>query len=227
LKSIGTTLDFRTQTALDNENEIALLSAYSSLHPQVVTSTGSSAQVAGSFPRKTCFKYRITSDTRFAFLSRKYCFTFLLDLSPSIAKVDIQHETVLTDELSLALSHSLRALSQSFRVPGSEHNFQPELYISILAYQPFYTSDSNNFIVHGFKLTLENLNSLMDSVRKKLLNFLSDLRKNIYSMEESFHSPVSADISLLNIIRFGLLTLNLLPDNCYEGIVIVTDGNLK
>ena len=211
LKTLSRILDFRFKKALDDENEIALLSAYSS--------NRSSHRISN--------KFRINSETRFLFLSRRYCFTFILDLSPSIAKVDIQHETVLTDEIPYALKHSLRALAQSFKVSGSDRIFQPELYISILAYQPFYANDSNNFIVHGFKLTLENLDFLMNLVKKKLLKFLEELRNNIFLMEESRTSPVSADISLLNIIRFGLLTLNLLPENSYEGIVIVTDGNLK
>lgn len=34
-------------------------------------------------------------------------------------------------------------------------------------------------------------------------------------------------MSLVNMIRFGLLTLNLLPDNSHESIVIVTDGNIS
>lgn len=44
-------------------------------------------------------KFFIGCDTKFSFLSRKYCFVFVLDMSTSVANVDIQNATILTDEL--------------------------------------------------------------------------------------------------------------------------------
>jgi hypothetical protein len=35
------------------------------------------------------------------------------------------------------------------------------------------------------------------------------------------------DISMVNMLRFGLLSLQLLPENSSAGIVIVTDGMLR
>ncbi|OTF76547.1 hypothetical protein BLA29_002022, partial [Euroglyphus maynei] len=179
-------------------------------------------------------KFRINCDTKFTFFSRKYCFVFVLDMSTSIANVDIQHSTILTDELFEVLAKCLSNIVKPFYVPGSEFLFQPEIFLTIVAYLPFYSLDVNNVIVHGYKLTTENVGQLLEKVCSKIYFYIELLAKNIRSehfRDQYCHrsmqgrSIVPANLSLINMIRFGLLSLNLLPENSHQGIVIVTDGN--
>ncbi|KAH9412564.1 hypothetical protein DERP_006526 [Dermatophagoides pteronyssinus] len=178
-------------------------------------------------------KFRISCDTKFTFFSRKYCFVFILDMSTSVANVDIQHSTILTDELYDVLAKCLTNIVKPFYVPGSKFLFQPEIYLTIVAYLPFYSLDVNNVIVHGFKLTMDNIDRLLQKVFERIYYYIELLSQNICS--ENFHDQyvyrqqwrtiVPANLSLINMIRFGLLSLNLLPENSHQGIVIVTDGN--
>lgn len=90
-------------------------------------------------------------------------------------------------------------------------------------------------IVHGYRLMVDNVQKLMQKVKKKIYYYIDILHQNIQS--EQFHdnfsycalekSIVSSNLSLINMIRFGLLSLNLLPENSHQGIVIVTDGNTR
>lgn len=41
------------------------------------------------------------------------------------------------------------------------------------------------------------------------------------------NSIISPDISTLNMLRFGLLALQLLPQNSTAGIVVITDGMIR
>lgn len=82
---------------------------------------------------------------------------------------------------------------------------------------------------------MENVQQLMEKVKTKIYYYIDILHRNIKS--EQFHdnfaycvpekSIVSSNLSLINMIRFGLLSLNLLPENSHQGIVIVTDGNTR
>ena len=88
-------------------------------------------------------------------------------------------------------------------------------------------------IVHGYKLTTENIGQLLTKVCDKIYFYIEILSQNIcsehfrdqYGHRTQGRSIVPANLSLINMIRFGLLSLNLLPENSHQGIVIVTDGN--
>mgnify|MGYP007002760141 CR=1 FL=1 len=61
------------------------------------------------------------------------------------------------------------------------------------------------------------LNIEREGTKLECANFRKLIKSNL----------VSADQSLVNMIRFGLLTLNLLPENCHQGMIIVTDGDFS
>lgn len=92
-------------------------------------------------------------------------------------------------------------------------------------------------IVHGYKLCRGTFKLLFDTLKLRFCDLMEDLKLNIeregITLECANFRPqnksnlVSADQSLVNMIRFGLLTLNLLPENCHEGMIIITDGDFS
>lgn len=85
------------------------------------------------------FAYQVTAATKVTFLAKKYRFVFCLDLSASVASVDIRSETLLFDDVFSTLSQCIKKLVMPFYVPGSRLLFQPEIYVTVIAYIPHYT----------------------------------------------------------------------------------------
>uniref|UniRef100_A0A4W4EYJ1 SZT2 subunit of KICSTOR complex n=1 Tax=Electrophorus electricus TaxID=8005 RepID=A0A4W4EYJ1_ELEEL len=78
--------------------------------------------------------YLLVPSTRVTFLAHRYCFVIELDLSPSTGIVDDSTGEMIFDEVFHALSRCLAGLAAPFRVPGTDFLFQPEIFITILAY---------------------------------------------------------------------------------------------
>lgn len=87
--------------------------------------------------------------------------------------------------------------------------------------------------MHGFKLCSENFEQFLLLFQKSFDTFVDLVHNNVkhhfWNGRRIFKNAgiVSADLSLVNMIRFGLLSINLLPENSHQGIVIITDGNIK
>ncbi|OAD53479.1 Protein SZT2, partial [Eufriesea mexicana] len=64
------------------------------------------------------YLYKVTSTTSVIFLAHKYRMVFNLDLSPSLATVDIQHGEIVIDEVYMAtkrfLENIIRPVSNNF-----------------------------------------------------------------------------------------------------------------
>uniref|UniRef100_A0A3B3SNA3 SZT2 subunit of KICSTOR complex n=1 Tax=Paramormyrops kingsleyae TaxID=1676925 RepID=A0A3B3SNA3_9TELE len=82
----------------------------------------------------TTLAYQLVPSTRVTFLSHRYRFVIELDLSPSTGIVDDSTEEMMFDEVFHALSRCLAGLTKPFKVPGTDLVFQPEIFVTILAY---------------------------------------------------------------------------------------------
>ncbi|GIY29627.1 KICSTOR complex protein SZT2 [Caerostris extrusa] len=99
------------------------------------------------------------------------------------------------------------SVSSVFFVPGSQFCFSPQIYITVIAHipncsaaAPQMSHDSSGIMVDS---TIDG-----NKMIKKVLDF-------------------SADISTLKVIQYGILALQLLPENSSAGIVVITDGILN
>ncbi|XP_032678990.1 KICSTOR complex protein SZT2-like [Odontomachus brunneus] len=202
------------------------------------------------------FLYKVVSTTSIIFLGHKYRMVFSLDLSPSLATVDIQHGEIVIDEVCLATKRCLEGITRPFTIPGSKRVMQPEIYVTVIAHTPFYTNPAQQVLVQGWLITADNVNSLTQYVEKQLYLLeervatvtaianqqLEHLRAESERLvgglfEESGNclnkssssctaniSMVSPEASFVNMLRYGMLALTLLPEHSCAHMVIVSDG---
>ncbi|XP_076247853.1 KICSTOR complex protein SZT2 [Calliopsis andreniformis] len=201
------------------------------------------------------FLYRVTSTTSIIFLAHKYRIVFNLDLSPSLAAVDIQHGEIVIDEVFTATKRFLENIIKPFTIPGSKKRMQPEIYVTIVAHTPFLTSPSQQVLVQGWLVTPNNVNRLTNFVEKQL-NILEEkiasvtaianqqletmrveserlvgglFEENTCFTKNGNHSVmktsiISPESNFVNMLRYGMLALTLLPEHSCAHMVIVTDG---
>uniref|UniRef100_A0A8C1X6M6 SZT2 n=1 Tax=Cyprinus carpio TaxID=7962 RepID=A0A8C1X6M6_CYPCA len=91
----------------------------------------------------------LVPSTRVTFLARRYRFIIELDLSPSTGIVDDSTGEMIFDEVFHALSRCLIGLAKPFKVPGTDHVFQPEIFITILAYSSIIGLSSHQVWISG------------------------------------------------------------------------------
>ncbi|RWS15051.1 protein SZT2-like isoform X7 [Dinothrombium tinctorium] len=193
--------------------------------------------------------YRISENTKVTFLALRYRFVFILDLSPSVSSVDIQNNSVLYEKIFLTLARSLRGLCSPSYIPGSQFLFEPEICVTVLAHTPFYTSEGQQVLAQGWKINADNVELLLSSVRQRLEEVTlsvaevtavanehfnksqNDLMISSLFEENEFRQDLlsqklmtTPEISIVNMYRYGLLALQLLPEQSNTGIVMITDG---
>ncbi|XP_072752702.1 KICSTOR complex protein SZT2 [Anoplolepis gracilipes] len=198
------------------------------------------------------FLYKVVSTTSIIFLAHKYRIVFSLDLSPSLATVDIQNGEIVIDEVCLATKRCLEGITKPFTIPGSKRIMQPEIYVTVIAHTPFFTTPAQQVLVQGWLITADNVNSLTQYIEKQLYLLeervatvtsianqqLENLRAESERLvgrlfEESSNclnknncniSIVSPEASFVNMLRYGMLALTLLPEHSCAHMIIVTDG---
>lgn len=196
------------------------------------------------------FQYYIHPHTKLYFLSRRYCLTYCLDMSPSLSAVDIQNGEVMMDKLFTCLKTSLEGVSQSFMIPGSTLVFHPEIYVSIIANTPFFITPNQQVLLQSWHVTSDNLSDLFKNIQAelwKLENAVAEVSQifmdqldarrvetdnivgGLFDEESSKRTTapvamVNPDQGFINMLRFGMLALRLLPAASYAGIIVVTDG---
>ncbi|EEC14768.1 hypothetical protein IscW_ISCW021222 [Ixodes scapularis] len=190
------------------------------------------------------FTYLVTPATKVTFLAKKYRFVFCLDLSASVATVDIRSETLLFDEVLSTLSRCIEKLVMPFYVPGSCLVFQPEIYVTVIAYIPHYTPAVQQVLIQGWPLTLDNWTLFQTHVEAGLreicivlaeatagvaelhdqLRLQSEkLTGGLFEEGEEQAAPTSlvnmapSDVSTLGMLKYGMLALQLLPENSSAG----------
>ncbi|XP_036427345.1 KICSTOR complex protein SZT2 isoform X5 [Colossoma macropomum] len=193
----------------------------------------------------TSMPYLLVPSTRVTFLARRYRFIIELDLSPSTGIVDDSTGEMIFDEVFHALSRCLAGLAAPFKVPGTDFLFQPEIFITILAYSSIVGLSSHQVLVQGSQLDCTDLDQFLHriyqqlrAVENNIAEVLQQQHKQgdgsspslpIDTVEEQPQrkqgvSMVTADVGLVSMVRQGILALQLLPPNSTAGIVIITDG---
>ncbi|MBN3298637.1 SZT2 protein, partial [Amia calva] len=195
--------------------------------------------------------YQLVPSTRVTFLARRYRFIIELDLSPSTGIVDDSTGEMIFDEVFHALTRCLAGLARPFKVPGTDLMFQPEIFITILAYSSIIGLSSHQVLVQGCQLLRTDLDHFLQHIYQQLRavenNIAEVLQQQHHQargqsdgailcpgitndmLEDQPHrkpgvSMVTADVGLVSMVRQGILALQLLPPNSSAGIIIITDG---
>ncbi|XP_051789206.1 KICSTOR complex protein SZT2 isoform X2 [Erpetoichthys calabaricus] len=194
--------------------------------------------------------YLLVPSTQVTFLARRYRFIIELDLSPSTGIVDDITGQMIFDEVFQTLSHCLHGLAKAFKVPGTELMFQPEIFVTILAYSSIIGLQSHQVLVQGCQLDKVNLDDFLDHIYQQLRteeNNIAEILQQQHKARELHNtstvccgvpnevsedqhqrkigvSMITADIGLVSMVRQGILALQLLPPNSSAGIIIITDG---
>ncbi|KAK6637310.1 hypothetical protein RUM44_007725 [Polyplax serrata] len=196
------------------------------------------------------YQYYIRPQTKLLFLSRRYCLTYCLDMSPSLSAVDTQNGEVMMDKVFTCLKTSLEGVSKSFMLPGSTLVFHPEIYVSIIANTPFFITPAQQVLLQSWHVTSDNISDLFKNVHAELLKlenaiaqvsniFINQLEATrvesdnmvggLFEEDRSKRGSapvamVNPDQGFINMLRFGMLALRLLPAASCAGIIVVTDG---
>ena len=102
--------------------------------------------------------------------------------------------------------------------------------------------------MQGWKLTCDNVEHFLDIVNDRLVNIISliasitskaieqrlanprgeeFLNASVNLVDNELITMTTPDISMVNMYRYSLLALHLLPENSTTGIVIISDGMLS
>ncbi|KAM6963146.1 KICSTOR complex protein SZT2 [Aplochiton taeniatus] len=224
-----------TSELLNSENELDLLSVLpKGWQPALSPSTN---------------PYLLVPSTRATFLARRYRFIIELDLSPSTGIVDDSTGEMIFDAVFHALSRCLAGLARPFKVPGTALVFQPEIFITILAYSSIIGLSSHQVLVQGCQLECTNLDQFLLQIYLQLRAVENNMAEVLQQQHQygQWEGPVpctglhgdnteerpsrrqgvtmvTADVGLVSMVRQGILALQLLPPNSSAGIIIITDG---
>ncbi|TVK90578.1 KICSTOR complex protein SZT2 [Bagarius yarrelli] len=179
-------------------------------------------------------QYLLVPSTRVIFLARRYRFVIELDLSPSTGIVDDSTGEVIFDEVFHALSRCLLGLAAQFKVPGTDFLFQPEIFITILAYSSIVGLSSHQVLVQGCQLDCAELDQFLHQIYQQLRvvenniaesngSIPADTTEDLTQWKQKV-SMVTVEVGLVSMVRQGILALQLLPSNSSAGIIIITDG---
>ena len=156
------------------------------------------------------------------------------------------------ERLIPALRNSLEGAARPFSVPGSQLLLKPDIYVTIIAWTPFLTSDAQLVLHQGWHATEDNVDHLIESVVENL----HVLEQRIAHVNTSVQADLAAtraeasrllgglfeaspppptfpstpvatsDAGFVNMIKTGMLALQLLPKNSSAGLYVVSDGSL-
>ncbi|XP_045562249.1 KICSTOR complex protein SZT2 isoform X4 [Salmo salar] len=128
--------------------------------------------------------YLLVPATRVTFLARRYRFIIELDLSPSTGIVDDSTGEMIFDEVFHALSRCLAGLVRPFNVPGTDLVFQPEIFVTILAYSSIIGLSTHQVLVQGCQLNRTDLVQFLHQVYQQLRS----VENNIAEVLQQQHS---------------------------------------
>nr|KAG5703229.1 hypothetical protein BaRGS_034140 [Batillaria attramentaria] len=137
---------------------------------------------------------------------------FILDISPSVMSV--------------------------MNLPGSQLQFLPKLFITVIAHTPVIYSTANQVMIQGVSVSQDNVEDILQYTQEQLQNFLHALSFSIiklldqinakraeqsFFLEEEEEPPVSQiktdemycspEVGFVDILRSGMLALQMLPEN--------------
>ncbi|KAG1670336.1 KICSTOR complex protein SZT2 [Nymphon striatum] len=219
--------------------------------------------------------YRLTPNTKLNFIFHQYCLVFCLDFSPSIVSVDVQHGTILCDEILPALANCISGLTNLGAVVketklvrggdgGGGGGGGCMKLKNLLEIQHHHHKQQCAYIlnalqlvlVQGWDLTADNIPAFLGHITSRIVELetsmyesttaaLQKLRntqnslacednrfetnvKDAQQFSESSHRKSNIhDYNLMNILRYGLMSMQLLPENSCGALVVITDGILS
>ncbi|XP_041357997.1 KICSTOR complex protein SZT2-like isoform X2 [Gigantopelta aegis] len=197
-------------------------------------------------PDKTYSVY-VASNTIVTFLASRYKMVFALDLSPSIISVNISEGCVIYDELMLTVSECMNGLVKPFQIPGSSIVMCPELYVTVVVQTPLVLSKTNQVLIQGMLVTQDSVDLFLEIVQKELSAFeheLSHTFTKILDMSQAetmkfVDTPEDSEdrtdmmkedlifgpeAAFVNLLRYGILALQLLPENSSAAMVVISDN---
>ncbi|GFN80128.1 protein szt2, partial [Plakobranchus ocellatus] len=189
----------------------------------------------------------IVPDTNVTFLSSQYRLSFTLDLSPSLMSVDVHNGEYIYNGILRSLNRCLKGLVAPVHIPGTDVSYCPDLYISVICHTPVVCSATNQVLVQGVKINQNNIDYYLRHIEFELNQFEAALsssfasllkfyrRKESLILEEIEEEDLSVQFNptdhmgtpeagFTNMLRYGILALQLLPDNSSSGIIVITDG---
>lgn len=191
----------------------------------------------------------INPHTTVTFLASRYRMVFTLDMSPSVMAVDVVRGQLVSEAIFEHFSRCLRALVTPMKLPGSQLVFNPKLFITVIAHTPVLCSTANQVMVHGVSVSQDNVDDILHYTREQLRSFQHALsfsfikfldqinakraEQNFFLEEEEDHHVsslktddimVSPEAGFVDMLRCGILALQMLPENSSAGIVVITDG---
>ena len=132
------------------------------------------------------------------FLSQTYCFTYLLDLSPSASNPDLLSDGTLVSMITPALRYSLTNLVHPFYVPGSQLLLNPDIYVTVIAWTPFIAEGAQAVLCQGCLITPNNV----EDVIKAIVVRLDELEKRSFEVSADVNNVMSnmrAEVSLAGL----------------------------
>uniref|UniRef100_A0A2C9KFZ7 KICSTOR complex protein SZT2 n=1 Tax=Biomphalaria glabrata TaxID=6526 RepID=A0A2C9KFZ7_BIOGL len=234
-RHLGRQVSFTPLTSVENLTEELNLVSVIPKNPEMKLLLGQTYQVS------------VGPDTIVTFLSYQYKLSFTLDLSPSMMTVDIQNASYVYDGILTSLSRCLRGLVMPLYIPGSCIHYSPDLYISVICHTPVVCSFTNQVLVQGVKINQSNVDHYLKHIEFELNQFEAALSSSfvsllkLYKRKESFFLDEdeeedrerqfnltdhigTPEAGFTNMLRYGILSLQLLPENSSSGIIIITDG---
>ena len=139
------------------------------------------------------------------FLSQTYCFTYLLDLSPSASNPDLLSDGTLVSMITPALRYSLTNLVHPFYVPGSQLLLNPDIYVTVIAWTPFIAEGAQAVLCQGCLITPNNV----EDVIKAIVVRLDELEKRSFEVSANVNNVMSnmrAEVSLaiIPLLLYGV-----------------------
>ncbi|XP_050313415.1 KICSTOR complex protein SZT2-like [Anthonomus grandis grandis] len=197
-----------------------------------------------------CTRFFVTYRTELKFIAHAYKFVYCLDMSPSHANIDIESKEVLFDQILNSFKISIEGLSKQFTIPGNTLVFQPCIYLTIVANTPFFITPAQQVILKGIQMTPWNVNEIIkgveahfhllegkiadacmqaldkiDSYRVCNDDSLNDPSSEISDISRLSKIPmVTPDANFVNMLRYSMLAICLLPETTLSHILVITDG---
>ncbi|KAH0819001.1 hypothetical protein GEV33_003789 [Tenebrio molitor] len=137
-----------------------------------------------------------------------------------------------------------------FTIPGNRLVFQPSLFLTVMVNTPFFMSPAQQVLVKGVQISSSNLQEILSFVENQfhlLEGKIADVTAMVHDQNEFqkmqyegivgslFDLPenekvnskvpmVSPDANFVNMLRYSMLAVSLLPENSISHILVITDG---
>ncbi|KAL1492858.1 hypothetical protein ABEB36_011037 [Hypothenemus hampei] len=237
----------RLQWFLDHLNTTVSVSSSKLLE------NSSNIEVISVIPRENvslnCKQFLVTCRTDVKFVAHAYRFVYCLDMSPSHTNVNINRKELLFDQILESFKISIEGLSRQFTLPGNSLVFQPSIYLTIMANTPFFINPAQQVILKGIKMTATNVNEIITCVEThfnllegKIAEACTQAIEKLEIQRMSKHGStsmvfelldwgrlskipmVTPDANFINMLRYSMLAIYLLPEPTLSHILVITDG---